>query len=687
VTDSPPIIGREEILTKLIDRLKRPDDLRNNPRDFISTGFHGLAGSGKSRLLQELAKLARTVTPYVVEVDFDPRSRAFISSSFGVLQYLVDVLEEVERAARPMWRRLFWRWSNPFLPCRQVISKSTISVSQTVTVTSGRADHVSQNLVLDDRIPPGLIQAFSFALTKLHAKKQTKQLFGDCGRPKSCPLILIALDSVDLATPELRRWLPEFHSIGKNTLQFHLMIAAAGRLQQTGLTEAALPPLTAEESRLLLVSYARSLTSCQTRDRNAEGLKQILESEPIQSRLVSQGDGIPMLLHLLVDSVSLTPSISQIENAVLPNEHEARVLFVVEQYFDRLKEEAYRQRDDTLWQRYYLMLCGAIPRSIPNDDLLRTLLSSLPGELFKNVNHDALIQGFLHESFVRRLRDRVIVVHSLIREGALHYLEKNDRELLDLLHAKSAEWLRNTDDQPNYFYHALRRAKPAVFNELKAALSDSLQQKQWPLVHAILDAAADSPLSSVEKSWITLFAADLAFGEGDGALALKQLRKLLGGFGVTELDGEFAARLESWLGFSDSIETALSNGQSPDFGRERIDEVVWWADYKRLPRTLVCALQFAGEAAVHAKDLCKGRELITRSLEIAKSKSFSKDIARALELLGEIALMIGPLDVAAQNLSQATALYSSLEECASAKREQRPHRQSRYFSGATMTQP
>ena len=35
-------------------------------------GFFGPGGIGKTRLLAEMANIARTVTPYVVELNFDP---------------------------------------------------------------------------------------------------------------------------------------------------------------------------------------------------------------------------------------------------------------------------------------------------------------------------------------------------------------------------------------------------------------------------------------------------------------------------------------------------------------------------------------------------------------------------------------------------------------------------------------
>ncbi len=46
-----PLVARQDLVDQVLDRLLRPDDVREQPNKFIQPGFYGLAGVGKSRLL------------------------------------------------------------------------------------------------------------------------------------------------------------------------------------------------------------------------------------------------------------------------------------------------------------------------------------------------------------------------------------------------------------------------------------------------------------------------------------------------------------------------------------------------------------------------------------------------------------------------------------------------------------
>lgn len=72
-----PLVARSPLVDQVLDRLLRPDDVRERPDKFIRPGFYGLAGIGKSRLLREIETRARAITPYVVAINFDRRQAAY----------------------------------------------------------------------------------------------------------------------------------------------------------------------------------------------------------------------------------------------------------------------------------------------------------------------------------------------------------------------------------------------------------------------------------------------------------------------------------------------------------------------------------------------------------------------------------------------------------------------------------
>ncbi|HTT22060.1 MAG TPA: ATP-binding protein, partial [Candidatus Sulfotelmatobacter sp.] len=256
---SVSFIGRQDITRRLMDRFQRPDDLRNNPEEFVQPGFYGLAGTGKTRLLDELAKHARRITPYVVKIDFDTSSGGVTPRTpLSLASYLIDILEEKDRCARSFLKQLLWRWWNPFKRCRCIVEQIHVTqVTQTVHLHASQASNITQNISLNSQIPENLSQAFAGALTRLHAQSQTNVLFGNFGQAQRFPLILVILDTVELASRSIREWLPQMTSLlgGRNTLKFHLMFVLAGRYRQAGVMETLLPPLETADSKAFISEY------------------------------------------------------------------------------------------------------------------------------------------------------------------------------------------------------------------------------------------------------------------------------------------------------------------------------------------------------------------------------------------------------------------------------------------------
>jgi hypothetical protein len=482
-----PFVGRPDILEQVIGRLQRPDDVRNNPDEFIMPGFYGLAGTGKSRLLLEITKRARQLTPYVVGLDFDARSGSVPPSTpLNLSQQLIDALEQADRSARPRWRRLMWRWSNPFKACRLIIHQL--------------------NLPSLGAIPAGLSQAFQQALPGLYAKAQTKVLFGNFGQARRLPLILIIFDTVELAPRPLHQWLPDILSLpgGYNKLRFHLVFVFAGRSREDLILETPLPPLPASEARSFVREYASYLLKKPRQRDRPETLQLLLTSEPAQNTLASQGQGIPLLIQLLVDAASIESGIDFLSRENLPSQHDARVGFATENYVRRLREQASSQQDDQLWRGYYLLLCAAVPVRIPNARFLRALLSDLPRTQFNQLtNYDERFEELLHEAFVEQAKDGALIVHSLIREGIEAYLKDNEPELLTAAHFRSADWFQHANDEANYFYHDLRVSLASAFGNLKARIEEGLQQKSWSGVQLLIETTTGLSLSPLYAAWIT----------------------------------------------------------------------------------------------------------------------------------------------------------------------------------------
>lgn len=93
------LIARDAYVDGILERLKRPDDVRESPADFpIKPGFYGQGGIGKTRLLQEIERRTRALTPYVVRVDLD-RSRGADApaSPLALLVHLIAQLRSLEQ--------------------------------------------------------------------------------------------------------------------------------------------------------------------------------------------------------------------------------------------------------------------------------------------------------------------------------------------------------------------------------------------------------------------------------------------------------------------------------------------------------------------------------------------------------------------------------------------------------------
>src|SRR5262249_8922286 len=139
--------------------------------------------------------------------------------------------------------------------------------------------------------------------------KQTRVVFGNFGQAKRLPLILLTLDTIELAPKPVRDWLPEIRNLpgGRNTLQFSMVVVLAGRSRQTGVLETPLLPLSSSDSETFVREYASYLLRVRRQRDQPHNLERIITTGSIKGRLASLGLGIPLLLQILVETMAVAP--------------------------------------------------------------------------------------------------------------------------------------------------------------------------------------------------------------------------------------------------------------------------------------------------------------------------------------------------------------------------------------------
>lgn len=147
-TQDPPLVARQHLVDQVIDRLLRPDDVRESPKSFVQPGFYGVAGIGKSRLLHAIETQARTVTPYVVAFDFDRRAADVPGTPWGFLLRLIQELAAIDHRRRHWWQRLRWKRVNPFRACEAIIAQTgaPTAITQTISAAGGTIEGVRMSV-------------------------------------------------------------------------------------------------------------------------------------------------------------------------------------------------------------------------------------------------------------------------------------------------------------------------------------------------------------------------------------------------------------------------------------------------------------------------------------------------------------------------------------------------------------
>jgi tetratricopeptide (TPR) repeat protein len=661
-THDLPHIGRDKIVDQLLDRLCRPDDLREKPTLFTHPGFFGLGGVGKSRLLREVTAQAKSekLTPYILLIDFDPRAPVQPPASpLQFVQRLIDGLEAIDKTERPFWQR--WGRVNPFRECRRLIAESVKAIhqTQTITATGGSVADVSLAMTSgSQQVTPALAHAFAEALQTLHTHGKIAQNYSLSA--KSRPLVLLALDTVEAASQEIRRWLvEEMESLWpSNTLRYHVLVTAAGREQMTRLIESELPPLDEAAAGRLLVSYA-----AQRRREGAalaeSDLSLLREPTELRAELIRLGEGIPLLLMLLCDLFVDAPG-SFASLGDLPQAQEERIAYVIHHYLTRLSEQATAKGDERLWDRHRLLLAGAIPRRLDGSGLLRSLLTDLPGTPYDaKTNYDDLYSRLARQAFVSDRGRGGLVYHQTVREGVLAHLRDTDLRRWQELHRRAGGWYAGQKNQQESLYHRLQVEPDAVWQEMRTAIEAALAARDWPAAQGLIAAAKESELPPGAAAWLTLYNADLAWGEGNGELAQERLREVTQRTPDQPLQVALAQRLENWFGLTEEPDEENSDTQKPPPGLS-IHLYLWWGQQRGYDRIVANALLDLAHSARAQSQYDEARLRFDEALDISQRIGSQQGEANALLGLADSARAQSQYDEARRRYSQALDIYQRI---------------------------
>jgi hypothetical protein len=670
------IIGRDPIIESLLARLQRPDDVRDDYNHKVfrpTTGYYGLAGMGKSRLLDEVSQRVKRVTPYVVNIDFDSRAGAPIPRTpLELLIHVIKALEQKDSESLPFWQQLWrrvWRKRSVFEPCWEVIrsSGSINSINQTINVNRGEATGVSQEIDLaglDEMVLSKLALPFKEALTNLHFKSATRREPEVFGKEKPRPLVVILLDTVDTAPRPLRSALLMLKNRfgGKETLTFCVLWILAGRQKLSNLIEEPLPPLSPNESAVFVREYLlNSLKSSQGKPDSTT--QELLKDGPVLANITQYGMGIPLYLQLLANVAMLNPSAFKKLVTDLPDEHELRFRYVMEFYLNRLSEQASEQDDSVLWQSYFLLIYGAVPRRLTGSGLLRVLLQDLPGTSFDSrTNYEALFQELSREGFVSGSIDRGLVYHTLVREGTISYLEHTNPDLLHQVHYRAAEWFYQRNDLAEYLYHKIHSDYAKAVDELRDALSSAEATAKWSVVQSLIEITTSISLADKDQAWVTFYKASLAWAEKNPALAIERLRRLYGESGDLELSKKIADRIEQWLDLDVEIERSIRNAKNIQLSKDYAADLRYWAKQRNLPGTQAYGCLLLAEKGLEENVLEDVQTYASEAFNLCHIFQYKEGQGHATRLLIQLSIRQDRLEEANELAKTALELYKNVDD-------------------------
>ncbi len=661
-TTNLPLVARDHIVEQVLDRLLRPDDVRQSPDDFIWPGFYGLGGIGKSRLLNEISQRCKEATEYVITIDFEQRKPIVPANPVEFMLYLINELEAVERKVRPFWKRT----NKQLQACRKLIDAYPIptSFSQSIQSTSSYVKDVDFDMnSATTSVPISLQQAFQQALPHLHQRTQVEQQYGTLGKVKKRPLIVVVLDAVESAPEQMIRWLreglPQLFGISSD---YYVMTVAAGRRQLAGLLETELPPLTSAEMAEFLLSYALHRHRSDEIDLGygSQNILSLLrEKTSLREQIIELADGIPLLAQILTDAAVQAPQQFLEEFHDLPSGHEARIDYVVQHYVERLRARAEQQADERLWQLYWLRLYAAVPQQIDSDGLLKALLCDLDGTTFhQHTNYAELRQRLAREAFIRQTAG-ALRYHSLIRRGLLNELKRQSQQLWLALQERAAAWYAGEARETERLYHALQANYADSIVGWHEQVEAALTAKDWTELRKLLESAADVTLSDEDADWLTFYEAELIRVGSDSELAIATLQRLLKENLTPKLNERLAQRLETDLNFKPYLTADREQEiELPD--AERLIYLVWWARSRSVPYIQANALRGLGAVAHLQDNYPQAERHYNQARSLSEAIGDRRGQANALRGLGAVAHLQDNYPQAERHYNQARSLSEAI---------------------------
>jgi tetratricopeptide (TPR) repeat protein len=659
----PPLIGRDRLIAQVLDRLQRPDDVRERPQDFIQPGFVGMSGTGKTRLLQGIADQARTITPYVVSIDFDTRRTLHPPGTpRALLSQIINQLETLDqqslKSSRWPWGRR--KWITPFQECHTLLRQAPALNMQTITASGGAAVTGVTMAMTSEPLPPGMDVVFREALGRLqHTVPVIKHYGAYPGAPKPAPrpLVVIIMDTLELASQPVRQWLSTtFASWWELDRTVHVLLVTGGQHQIAGLITTPLAPLTAADAALLIREYVERFAPDPTLTPRQRALIQATDA---QRQVIQQGRGIPLLLQILTEMAIHDPSTSSGVPGQEPlAQHSATVMRT---YIAHVRGQAAITDDTSQQQRSYLLQCAALPLRIPHGNLLRVLLQTWSAERgIPAPGSDDMLWQQLRQEAICTLTGGdppTLVLHELVRAGFLAAWQDEDPRLRDQLHAAAAAWFRARGSEVEALAHDLQCDPRRAFVAWQAAIESAIAAGGWPRVQQLLDAAAGQALTPQEQAWVTVYKADLAWGEGNAALALARFQDLDLAILDAPLRGALEQRLDQHYG------ATLPDADHPlDLAALPPHMLILVGQVHQRRDVVAWAYRLLGQTAYRQGQYPAAEQYNHQALALYEALGDRRGQATALDGLGDVARMQDQYPAAEQCYRQALALAEELGE-------------------------
>ncbi len=415
----------------------------------------------------------------------------------------------------------------------------------------------------------------------------------------------------------------------------HCVLVVAGQ-QRHPLIQTALAPLTPDESKTLIRAEVERIATEPTLSPN----QRLLRGESaMQTRVVELGQGIPLLLRLLTSLVGAS-DLSSLQTPDPSHGSDDYAETVIKAYLNHLNAQR-EQMDEVSLRRYYLLRCAALPQRIPHGNLMRSIWQAWSADrgIPAPPDDQTLWQQLQREAGVTLTADGALVFHELMRRGLLASWADDDPVLVRQLHHVAAQWFAARNDRVAQLDHEFHADPDGTFARWQQMIEAALTHHDGKQVQALLDSVANHDLSDLQRAWLLLYKADLAWAEGNTALAIERLNAAQSDDPI--LQTHVVQGLERWLELDpDDAETIMRSA-------------------KRVPHWTIHYMTIRCSPAIQAK-LYLERGDYDQALTLYTELGDRQGQANVHYQRGNLALQQGEYGRAAQELDNALTLYTEL---------------------------